>query len=561
MKNTYAALSACALGLTIAGGVSAQSHRTVANVSRQTLYDIKKHDAALHAAAPVGMRGGGLPNDECDFATVLAVGTECVPVSGTMVGATQSLAPSTCSTFTSSAANDQWFSFVATASVTLIEVTGGGDATTGIDAVLEAYTAPCVDLASLGCVDATVRGETEMLTLVTTPGNTYFYRTYYWIYTAEQTVFDFTTCVYSPTNIPANDDCSGAVAQALSVGSTVTFTGDNTGALDTEGLGIASVWESFTTTECSFITMDYCGTTPAFANAFLSLFIGCPYTGFIPDVSFETTTCPDGNFTIQYEYVPAGTYYYAVLTEDGSVGPYSINVTAAACPPGYCPASADLCDEYIAEVMIGTIDNATDCAVGPAVDYTAISTNIAQGASLPITVLNGPAIYPEDQVVVWVDWNNNESFGEAGETFPLDSAGLGATFTGAITAPIDAVLGPVRMRIRMMYTGSPSPCGGSAYGEVEDYTLNVDQFNAVATLAVNTFSVFPNPTDGDLTVRASTPMNAVAQVLDVTGRLLHTERMVGLQADLALAGKLVPGAYLLRLSDADGSSEYPFVVR
>lgn len=560
MKNTYAALS-LTLAALVSGGLQAQSGRTVANATQQALYDIKKHDAARHPIPPTAQRGGGIANDECDGAIVLTVGTECVATAGSMDGATQSLDPSTCTNFTSTAANDVWYSFVATNTVTIIEVMGGGDATTGVDAVLVAYSAPCVDLGYINCVDATVRGGLEQLTLVTIPGNTYFYRAYYWIYTLEQTVFDFTTCVYSPSNTPANDQCDGAVNQALANGSTVTFVGDNTGALDTEGLGVASVWESFTTTECSFITLDYCGTTPAFANGFLNLFIGCPSTGFFESASFETTTCADGNLTIQYEYVPPGTYYYPVLTEEGSVGPYTINVTAVACPAGYCPASADLCDEYIAEVHIGTIDNVTDCASGPSVDYTALSTNISQGASLPITVLNGPSIYAEDQVVAWVDWNNNQFFGDAGETFPLDSADLGATFTGVITAPIDAALGSVRMRIRMMYTGSPSPCGTSDYGEVEDYTINVDQFNGFEAISQNGFSIFPNPTDGDFVVRAGRSMNASAQVLDVTGRLVYTQRIVGIQGELTLAGKLAPGTYLLRLSDASGSSEHRFVVR
>ncbi len=560
MKNTYTALS-IALAALVSGGLQAQSGRTVASATQQALFDIKKHDAALHLVPPAVQRGGGVANDECDGAILLTVGSECLSTAGSMDGATQSLDPSTCTNFTSSAANDVWYSFVATGTVTIIEVTGGGDATTGVDAVLVAYSGPCVDLGYISCVDATVRGGVEQLTLVTTPGNTYYYRTYYWIYAAEQTVFDFTTCVYSPTNIPANDQCDGAENQGLATGSTVVFAGDNTGALDTEGLGDASVWLSFTTTECAFVTIDYCGVTPPFETVFTTLFLDCSATAGLPADSVDFVTCPDGNASLFYQYVPAGTYYYAVWSGAGATGPYAINVTATACPAGYCPASADACDEYIAEVHIGTIDNVTDCADGPSVDYSALSTNISQGSSLPITVLNGPAIYLDDQVVAWVDWNNNQVFGDAGETFPLDSADLGATFTGVITAPIDAALGSVRMRIRMMYTGFPSPCGSSAYGEVEDYTINVDQFNGFEAISESGFIIFPNPTDGDFVVRTAHAMNATAQVLDVTGRLVHTQRMVGLQGELNLAGKLAPGTYVLRLTDANGSSEHRFVVR
>ena len=156
---------------------------------------------------------------------------------------------------------------------------------------------------------------------------------------------------------------------------------------------------------------------------------GCPGIDAIINTGYENTSCVDGNYTVQYQYVPAGTYYYPVLMDATATGPYTINVSAVACPAGFCDASADSCDEYIAQVICGTIDNTTLCTDGPAVDYTAQSTDVPQGSSLAITVLNGPNVYADDQVAVWVDWNQNENFADAGEAFILVSADASVTLT------------------------------------------------------------------------------------------------------------------------------------
>ncbi|MBK9146503.1 MAG: hypothetical protein IPM12_01645 [Flavobacteriales bacterium] len=163
--------------------------------------------------------GGNAPvNDLCANATLIGVNATCVASAGTTENATQSVAPAACSGFTATSANDVWYTFTATAASTTIEVTGSGDATTGMDPVLEAFSGSCVALTSLGCVDATLRGATESLTIATTPGTTYLYRVYHWPY-IPQTVFGFTTCVIAGGGggTPPNDDCTGAVAVNMAV--------------------------------------------------------------------------------------------------------------------------------------------------------------------------------------------------------------------------------------------------------------------------------------------------------------------------------------------------------
>ncbi len=149
--------------------------------------------------------------------------------------------------------------------------------------------------------------------------------------------------------------------------------------------------------------------------------------------------------------------------------------------PWYCSASGG-CDEYISRVQFNTIDNASGCdGYG---DYTAFSTVIVREAPYGITVTN-PNTYSGDKCDVWVDWNHNRDFYDAGESTTLN--GGPAVFTGTITAPAGALLGDARLRIRVRYYQSVEPCGDFNYGDVEDYTV------VVAPPITPTPTVMPTP--------------------------------------------------------------------
>lgn len=564
MKHLYLPIPLLAVTL-LASTANAQTAKPRADKAARTVQTLLGPDA--HTRPVMEHRGGG--NDECATATMVTVTSDC---SGSIAlyaapDATESLPAILCNGYTSPEARDLWFGFVATTTITSITVEG----TLTFDAVIEGFSGTCGDLVSVGCADATFPPTTpvntsETLSMGTDVGETYFVRVYsYWA--PPPTEFDFTLCIVGVTEIAPNDQCTGADNQALAVDGTVSFTGDNTHAFDTEGLGMASVWHSFTTTECLNVVVDYCGTAPVFGNAFISLFSGCPYSSFAAAFSVDTVTCPDGNVTIYYSNLPAGTWYYAVMQDEANdaIGPYTINVSATALDPGYCEATAETCDEYIANLTVGNINNSSECADGPTVDYTDQSLDIYQDETLGITVTNGPAIYGLDAVGAWVDWNQDENFCQENEYVAFTSADAGQTFTGSVHAPADALVGTTRMRIRMTYNEDPKACGGADYGEVEDYSVNVlfttgiEEFNPLA------WSVFPNPSNGDMTIRFNaSDAKVVIELFDVAGRAIHQSQrqlLNGQQVDLGLAGKLAHGAYTLRLSSPEGRSEQRVVVQ
>lgn len=137
----------------------------------------------------------------------------------------------------------------------------------------------------------------------------------------------------------------------------------------------------------------------------------------------------------------------------------------------YCDASGG-CDEYIGNVTIGTINNSSECTGYS--DYTDIATALNVDEGYQITVTNGNP-YFLDQCGIWVDWNQNEDFTDDGTIQVNGSPGEGP-YTATITPPSDAPGGETRMRIRIRYTGSLDPCGETQYGEVEDYTLVINNW-------------------------------------------------------------------------------------
>jgi hypothetical protein len=168
--------------------------------------------------------------------------------------------------------------------------------------------------------------------------------------------------------------------------------------------------------------------------------------------------------------------YYVHFHTNASCGTQSVNRTTQVTRV-YCSAGTLSCggnDESIVNVTFGAINNPSGgCGGGGYSDFSAgPSTSLQAGQSLPITVVNSIG-YPGDQVLVFADWNRNFVLDEAGEVFILSTVN-NLTFTGTITAPPGTPPGPVRMRVRLSWTGAVPACGSTEFGEVEDYTVYVE---------------------------------------------------------------------------------------
>ena len=140
----------------------------------------------------------------------------------------------------------------------------------------------------------------------------------------------------------------------------------------------------------------------------------------------------------------------------------------------YCSASGG-CDEYIYGVSLGSI-NTWGTACSNYANYTSMSTIMELGTGYPISIVTAVGVtpysgYTGDQCGIWVDWNQDGDFYDLDETV-YTASGLGL-FTTTITPPMHAISGDTRIRIRLTYIGTLSPCGDTTYGEVEDYTVTI----------------------------------------------------------------------------------------
>lgn len=512
-------------------------------------------------------------NDECVDAVELTATATCEPTSATLLGATESMPAAACSGNTATSAKDVWFSFLGTGNELMVQASGLGNVN-GVDVSLEVFEGDCGGLTSLGCVDATGSGQNEYMGVTSVENETYYVRVYSWPYSSPPASFDFSICVYDMPGAPVNDGC-GATPEALAAGSTLTFSGTTMGATS-DGDFVAgseldgenpTVWHAFTTTECTDVTISYCGTNPAFENTWIFLAPSCPAgDDYILATSYSFSTCDDGNVTMIYEFLTPGTYYLPVMLDLAFAnGPYTIAVSAAPCPTGYCiPESANGPGDgdYISNVHLGDINNTTG-GVNAYEDYTAQSTNLTVGADYSLSIVTGS--YQPDVFAAWIDYNGDSLFQASEKLGEFVSSMSAETISLPFTVPDDAQLAVTRMRVRAAYNGvSMDPCTDYSYGETEDYHVSIVLPDGIAARTMADFTVQPNPNNGDFQIRATETGTTTIQLMDMTGRIVHAEQALlhtGASHSLSLAGKLAAGTYSLRLSNAKGSNTRMVVVK
>ena len=196
-------------------------------------------------------------------------------------------------------------------------------------------------------------------------------------------------------------------------------------------------------------------------------------------------------------------------------------------------------------------------------DYTSISTDVTLNESHDLTVhVNTDGPYTV-MAKVWIDWNQNCSFDDEGEEYNLGSAnttedGLTNLSPLSITVPAGANLGNTVMRVSSKYSLSATSCESDFDGEVEDYTINVQDVTAtLEDFSFAGFNLYPNPTKGEFTLNLeviNTTTKVSVQLYDVRGRLIDEKEYYNTLTNFSeriFFKKASAGLYLLKVSNGN----------
>ncbi len=219
------------------------------------------------------------------------------------------------------------------------------------------------------------------------------------------------------------------------------------------------------------VTVSWTAPTPAPDNGYqyiVSTTAGSPAIGATP----TGTVAAGVTSVVLSALTPNTTYYVFVASVCGStVSSWSNSATFYT---GYCvPAPISVDGTGITNVTFGTINNTTGAELGNYGDYSAQSNDVAQTTTATVLITYSTGFTYDTKI--WVDWNDDLDFNDAGEevyvgtSLAANPTTLSATFTVPLTAP----LGDHRMRIGGQDTGPAVPCYTGSWGSYEDYTLNV----------------------------------------------------------------------------------------
>jgi cyanophycinase-like exopeptidase len=231
----------------------------------------------------------------------------------------------------------------------------------------------------------------------------------------------------------------------------------------------------------------------------------------------------------------------------------------------YCASKGNSAtSEWIAKVAIGSINNTSGINGGYA-DFSAQSTTITKGTAATLTLTPGYSAKRSLYWKVYIDYNNNGVFTDAGEeVYGIFSRNI---LTPSITAPAAAVTGSVRMRVIVSYNSITSPCGTYNYGETEDYTLNIsasaaktvvlkesiaDESVAINDSLSKKLVIYPNPAKEDFNLEFDSQKEDTVsiKIFSLRGneeKSIQTKAQIGSNRIRTVIDGLAPGQYIVKV--------------
>ena len=235
-------------------------------------------------------------------------------------------------------------------------------------------------------------------------------------------------------------------------------------------------------TNANIFTIENTGTASlnlTDASPYISI-TGTNAADFTLTANPTTPIAASGNTTFTVTFNPSATGLrtatVSIANDDSDENPYTFDIQGTGVLT-YCASNGNNTnDEYIGRVQLNTIDNSSGVGTTSTgySDFTGISTNLSVSTGYTITITpTWPGTVYNEGYSVWIDYNQDGDFTDAGEQVYTQTATTATPVAGFFTVPGTASGGNTRMRVSMKYNGIPTSCESFAYGEVEDYTVNI----------------------------------------------------------------------------------------
>lgn len=231
------------------------------------------------------------------------------------------------------------------------------------------------------------------------------------------------------------------------------------------------------------------------------------------NTSYNLTGLSAGNYNWRV-YANCGSNISAYLTSDFTL---------------YCDAKGNsTASEYIDYVALGSITR-TSGSDGGYYDATSLSANLKPG--LTYGIILSPKLTGTKRTVyfrVYIDYNGNGVFTDAGEQVGQKSTRSAGNITINFTVPSTATIGKTRMRVLMKYNAYPTSCETFSFGEVEDFSVVITNTPSLETILTNEETlqnvlIYPVPTDHTINYSFTLKedmQNIKVSILNLEGREL-----------------------------------------
>ena len=209
-------------------------------------------------------------------------------------------------------------------------------------------------------------------------------------------------------------------------------------------------------------------------------------------------------------------------------------------------------------LVIADIDNSNSgCSPDGYGIFPDLTTDLAQGATYPVTVTTG---YSNQYVRAWVDFNDDYEY--TLDELIIDNALIASVGTTDIEAviPADANLGVHSMRFKSNWNAAvpDDPCEVTNWSEVEDYTITIVESLSTNDYLLEGLKIYPNPVNGDfVTIKSPIAGDKFINLFDINGRKVLSTTLVG---DMLNISSFSPGFYMIEVSVGDSKKVSKLVI-